>query len=72
MRPAIPSSAGTIDLPAVARSIVIARLLLGMNKYASGCRSSPFSPDLNFMTIELPQTAEVLVVLLPGKSATIC
>jgi hypothetical protein len=26
MGPAIPSSAGTIDLPAVARSIVIARL----------------------------------------------
>jgi hypothetical protein len=72
MRPAIPNSAGTIDLPAVARSIVIARLLLGMDKYASGCRSRIFSLDFNFMTIELPQTAEVLVVLLPEKSATIC
>jgi len=72
MRPAIPNSAGTIDLPAVARSIVIARLLLGMNKYVSGCRSRLLSLDLNFMTIELPQAAELLVVLLPGKSATIC
>ncbi|MFC6741961.1 hypothetical protein ACFQEW_24730 [Methylobacterium tardum] len=72
MRPAIPSSAGTIDLPAVARSIVIARLLLGMNKYASGCRSRASSLDLNFIAIDLPRTAEVLVVIAPGKSATIC